>query len=190
MDIKVKVLKEAGYEEALLGLSLSYYREGQDIETWWSPEKIIKAEKQARVLSFKGGGHSKFLESINVWFLVKASRGWHQEMDTYRVGTTKNSASSMHTLIKERVTKDNFVDGTSQVLIDNLNELIESKVDITTLKANLPEGYLQTRQCCMNYMTIQNIIRQRTGHRLHYWDTFIDSLLLQVEHPELLRNTA
>jgi len=183
----VKILKEAGYEEALLGLSLSYYREGQDIPTWWSGEKKVKAAKQALVLAFKGGGHNKFLESINIWLLVTAPRAFYQELDTYRVGVTKNSASSMHTLLKEPVTTANFAEGTEQILIDNLNKLIADKADITTVKMNLPEGYLQTRQVCLNYMCLQNIVRQREGHRLKQWGEFIEQIMSQIEHPEFIK---
>ena len=184
--MKIKVLTEHGYKEALLGLSLSYYREGLNIDTWWTEDKQIKAAKLAQSLAFKGLGHSKYLASIQVWLLVTAPRAWWIEMDTYKVGMTTNSASSMHTLMKEPVTADNFAVGTSIVLIDNLNKLIEDKADITTVKMNLPEGYLQTRQVCLNYMALQNIIKQRSGHRLKYWDMFCTEIMKQVDHPELL----
>lgn len=185
--MRVVLLEEHGYESALKGLALSYYREGYHFDEWWTAERRIKAEKQLSALAFKGGGHNKAIASIFTWWLVTAPRGWWQEMDTYAVGgVTKNSASTMHTLSKELVTKEHFALGTSQVIIDNLNQLITSGADITTIKMNLPEGYLQTREVCINYMTLQNVIRQRRGHRLKMWDVFIDSILEQVEHPELL----
>ena len=188
--MQVIKLEEHGYESALIGLALSYFREGYDFNLWWTPERRAKAVKQLETLAFKGGGHNKALESIVVWLLVTASRGWWQEMDTYRVGITKNSASSMHTLMKEPVTLASFEEGTALSLVENLNKLIEAKSDITTVKNNLPEGYLQTRQVCVNYMTLQNILRQREGHRLKYWKTFIEAVLEQVEHPELLKQGA
>jgi len=194
--MQVKLLKECGYEQAILGMALSYYREGTPMADWWTDEQKLKAAKRLSLLAFKGGGHNKSLESIQVWLLVTASRGWWQEMDTYRVGVTKNSASSMHTLDKAPVTKANFEDGTSAWAVDCFNLcLIQYKdpaseyyKDITRLKNNLPEGYLQTRQVCMSYMTLQNIIRQRDKHRLKYWQDFIGAVLLQVEHPDLLEN--
>lgn len=194
--MRVKLLKECGYEQALFGMALSYYREGTDIATWWTDEQKLKAAKRLKLLAFKGGGHNKAIESIQVWLLVTASRGFWQEFDTYRVGITKNSASSMHTLDKAPVTADNFECGTSQAMIDEFNNClaqykdVDSKYykDITRLKDNLPEGYLQTRQISTNYMTLQNIIRQRDKHRLKYWSFFIDSILEQIEHPELLEN--
>jgi len=188
VDIQVIKLDEKGYEPALMGLALSYFREGQDFNEWFTWDRRKKAIKQLENLAFKGGGHNKALASIFTWWLVTAPRGWWQEMDTYVVGgVTKNSASTMHTLSKELVTKEHFAFGTSQVIIDNLNELISSGADITILKMNLPESYLQTRELCINYMSLQNIIKQRTGHRLKMWDMFINKLLTQVEHPKLLK---
>lgn len=194
LSMEIRILEEHGYDAALIGLSLSYYREGTDFNSWWDAAKQNKAAKQLATLAFKGGGHNKALESINVWFLMTATRGFYQEFDTYRVGITKNSASSMHTLAKEMTTKANFAPGTSSQAISAFNRCLYEYTDIsspyfkdiTRLKNNLPEGYLQTRQVCVNYMTLQNIVRQRQGHRLRSWDAFIVSLLEQLEHPELI----
>jgi hypothetical protein len=92
------------------------------------------------------------------------------------------------------VTLDDFEEGTTHAAINNLNQCIRDYNDaesiyyrdITRLKMNLPEGYLQERQICLNYMALQNIIRQRKGHRLKMWKIFIDSVLEQVQHKELL----
>ena len=186
-DMQVIKLDEKGYEPALMGLALSYFREGQDFNEWFTWNRRKKAIKQLENLAFKGGGHNKAIASIFTWWLVTAPRGWWVEYDTYKVATTANSASTMHTLSKELVTKEHFASGTSQVIIDNLNGLITSGADVTTLKMNLPESYLQTREICINYMTLQNIIKQRTGHRLKMWDMFINRILAQVDHPKLLR---
>lgn len=186
MTITAKVLNECGYNEAMLGMSLSYYREGDDLMEWWTPEKFAKAEKRARALAFKGGGHNKFLASIFVWAIIRAPRGWWQEYDTYKVTTTANSSSTMHTLSKQPLTMDNFAEETEQSQIDLMNKLIAENADIVTLKMNLPEGFLQTRQVCINYMTLQNIIRQRKGHRLKFWNQVIQQIISQVQHPDLI----
>ena len=44
----VKVLKEAGYEESLLGLSLSFYDHAMSLEQFWTEEKKLKAERRAK----------------------------------------------------------------------------------------------------------------------------------------------
>ena len=104
----VEKLKEAGYQEALLGMSLSYYDHAIPLKEFWTEEKIAKAAKQASVLAFKQGGHNKFLESMQVWLFVQATRGFWQEFDTYRVGMTKQSSSTMHTLDKRAVEQADF----------------------------------------------------------------------------------
>jgi len=76
----VKVLKEAGYEEALAGIGLSY-----------NITDMKRLEKIARTLAPKDGGHNKFIESMVVWLEIRAPRYWWQEYDTYRVATTKQS---------------------------------------------------------------------------------------------------
>ena len=109
-------------------------------------------------------------------------------MDTYRVGTTKQSESTMHTLAKRRPEKSDFEEGTDDYLIYAFCGVWEqSKGDVTRLKMNLPEGFLQRRVICTNYKTLRNILWQREGHRLHQWETFCSAILSQVAHPELIK---
>lgn len=193
--MEIIVINEEGYNEALMGLSLSFYDHKQDITAWWDEGKFDRAAYRAKSLAFKGGGHNKFLASIFVWVYVQAPRCWWSEYDTYKVATTANSSSTMHTLDKRETTIDDYAIGTSLQSIEAFNKcLIDYKnpesiyfKDITRLKVNLPEGWLQERQLCINYMTLQNIINQRNKHRLKFWDVFIKEILEQVHHPELLQ---
>lgn len=185
--MKVQILQETGYELALRGMAYSYHSREIPIDEWWTSAQKIKAEKRARILAPKGGGHNKFLESIVIWIDVEASRAWWSEFDTYRVGVTKNSESTMHTLAKRPPTVDDFEEGTSSAVIEGFISVWPYvKGDISTLKMALPEGFLQRRLVCTNYMALRNIIFQRTGHRLVWWGVFIDSVMAQAEHPELL----
>jgi hypothetical protein len=191
----VEVLNESGYDSALLGLSLSFYDHREPITIWWNKEKIAKAEKRAGLLASKGGGHNKFLASIQIWLYVQAPRCFWSEFDTYKVGVTANSSSTMHTLDKRHVVMDDFEEGTSLYMVNTFNFCLdeyrnpesEHYKDITRLKCNLPEGWLQERQICLNYMSLRNIVAQRDKHRLKYWNMFIDSVILQVKYPELLK---
>ena len=184
--MQVKVLREAGYEESLRGMAYSYKDRSADPDEWWQGQ-FEKAQKRAVKLAPMEGGHNKFLESIQVWVDVEASRAWWSEADTYRVGTTKQSESTMHTLSKRPPTYADFEEGTLQTTIEAFQQAWEiSKGDINVLKMNLPEGFLQRRIICTNYKVLKNIIAQRRGHRLKWWGVFIDNLLSQLEHPELL----
>lgn len=185
-NFDLRVLDESGYNEALMGMSLSFYKGPEHPLDWWTFDRQEKARKRARILAFKQGGHNKFLESINVQLLIRASRGFWQEFDTYRIGTTRNSSSTMHTLTKRPAISSDFI-YSDEKLARNLNWNIEHyKNDINQLKARLPEGYMQWRQVATNYKALQNILWQRESHRLEQWKEFRKEILSQVEHPYFL----
>ena len=171
--MNVKILKEAGYEEALLGLSLSYNSE--------------PSERVAQKLAHKDGGHNKFLESIVVWLDVTAPRYWWAQMDTYRVGTTKQSESTMHTLMRRKLEQSDFQIGVDPRILEMLNHW-RGIGSFIQLKAHLPESFLQRRVVCTNYKTLMNICWQRWDHKLPEWKFFIGALEDQLDHNEFLGN--
>lgn len=187
--MQVTVLKEEGHDLALRGMAYSFKDRALDTESWWEGQRE-RAEKRAPLLAPKGLGHSKFLESIQVWIDVEASRAFWSEFDTYRVGITKQSESTMHTLAKREPTIQDFEVNTPLEMIRSFiavwNSLKKIGMDIAILKESLPEGFLQRRLVSMNYATLRNIIKQRSGHRYMWWDVFIKNVLDQVEHPEYL----
>lgn len=184
--MEVKVLEEHGYQNALRGMAYSHFDNAKAVEDWWV-EQFPKSEKRAAKLAPMEGGHNKFLESICVWVDIEASRAFWSEFDTYRVGITKQSTSTMHRLSKRKPTKEDFEEGTTEDTIRAFQFVwCDHTHDINILKMNLPEGYLQRRVVCTNYKCLKNIIEQRSGHRLRWWDVFIDELMKQIEHPELL----
>jgi hypothetical protein len=186
--MEVKILEEAGYENALRGMAYSYFRNDENSDEWWDDAKE-RAFKRAKTLASKDGGHNKFLESIILWIDVNATRAFWSEMDTYRVGMTKQSTSSMHTLNKRPPLVSDFEIGTPFYIIQQFHSHWEqSKDDICALKHGLPESFMQRRILCTNYKTIRNIISQRKGHRYKYWGIFIDGIMSQLEHPELVED--
>lgn len=179
--MKVTIINESGYKEALLGLSLSYNPNQYDDTPFFEQNKELPIK-----LAFKGDGHNKFLESIIVWIDVIAPRYWHCQCDTYRLAT-KQSGSTMHSIAKRQLRHDDFEGGIQCLsLLDQLNMHIKAK-DWIWVKRHLPESFLQRRVMCTSYMTLQRMIRQRTNHKLPEWKVFIDSILEQAEHPELLK---
>lgn len=177
--MKVAILKEAGYEEAILGLSLS------------KNASLNNASLAAIKLAPMDGGHNKILESIYVWLDVDAPRFWWQEADTYRL-STKQSASTMHTIDKRMLEQSDFELPIHQAMLDWVNTLVhkyalsKSIEDLVILKNSLPEGFLQRRIWVMNYKCLRNILLQRTTHRLPYWKIFCEHIRKNIEHPELL----
>jgi hypothetical protein len=179
--MKVSILKECGYDEAVLGFSLSY-------------NSTLERTKEI-LPSYAHGipGENKFLESMVVWLDIAAPRFWWQEFDTYRVGVTKQSESTMHTLVKNQLAQDNFEWIIPDYFLEYLNYLIteyktsKNKLDVLQeLKSSLPEGFLQRRIVCTNYKTLQNMYNQRKTHRLVQWEKFFYALDTNLEHPEFI----
>jgi len=173
MYMDVKVLEEAGYEWAMLGLSLSFQQD---------PARMPEV---ARRLAPKGNGESKFLESIVVWLDIRAPRYWWQQFDTYRVGVTKQSESTMHTITKRPLTQEDFAAPIPKEWLEELNRFIEAK-EWRRVKELLPESFIQRRIVYTNYQTLRRIVAQRRDHRLPEWWKFIFQLLQQLEHPEFI----
>jgi hypothetical protein len=171
--MKVGILDECGYKFALLGLSLSYEQD---------PENMVKVAQQ---LAFRGDGHNKFLESIDLWLDITAPRYWWQQFDTYRAGVTKQSQSTMHTMTRRALTQEDFEYPIPEEFLIRLNNLIAAK-DWEGTKRLLPESFLQRRVVKLNYMVLQRMIRQRKTHKLGEWRIFIALILEQVKHPEFL----
>ena len=182
----VRVLCEAGYKEALFGLSLSY-RTLTPLEIdgtkkdFYDKNHFDKIEKVAQTLAFKGGGHNKFLESMQVWLLVRGALSFWKQFDTYRCGISKQSESTMHTLKHRTLTSQDFTEET--FCIPNIKNL-----SIDEMRDSLPSGFLECRVVNTNYKTLQNIIHQRENHRSQKWNIFIEQLLKQLQHPEFLVN--
>jgi len=183
--LKTIVLKEAGHDEAALGFSLSYN------------STVERAKQLFPSFAFKQGGENKFLESIMIWLDVTAPRFWWQEADTYRVGTSKQSESTMHTISKKPLTDADFEYPLEGEVLWELNNSIrwyndpviqgeEKKMYLAYIKNQLPEGFLQRRIWTMNYKGLQNMYNQRKNHRLPQWYYFFGELFTQLEHKEFI----
>lgn len=184
----VRVLCEAGYKEALFGLSLSYRTltplEINGTKRYFNDDQhFLKLCKIAETLAFKQGGHNKFLESIQTWLLIRGSLSFWKQFDTYRCGISKQSESTMHTLKKRQLTKQDFTEETFCI------PTITQNFSIDEMRDSLPGGFLECRVVNTNYKTLQNIIHQRKNHKSKKWNTFIEMLLKQVQHPEFLIQT-
>jgi hypothetical protein len=183
----IKAAPESNRNTALMGMALSHKPPHLTVIEWWTESQVAKAEKRAAKLAHLGGGHNKFLRQVETTWLIRAPRHWWSQFDTYQVGTTRQSESTMHTLAKHPPKRTDFADDTpwATFAVFWVQWHLHRK-DINRLKSALPEGYLQTRMVTMNYMTLQNIIAQRKGHRLGAWAEFIDKVLKQVNRPQWL----
>lgn len=186
--MKITNVCEAGRFEALIGLGLSYgitsnYEFFDDL----SEEEFDRLESIAVKLAPKDQGHNKFLESIVMWLDVSAPRYWWQEFDTYRIGVTKQSESTIHTIKRTEFTQDSFQLPISQGRIDYLNS-IRLTGTLQEIKNELPEGFLQRRIICTNYKVLRHIFKQRKTHKLPEWTEFIDTIYEQCAYPQYLKD--
>jgi hypothetical protein len=171
--ITVEKLKEAGITQSIMGTALPFN------------VSYEQASKAVMKLAHKDGGHNKFLEGIVTWWMMALPRYLWQQFDTYRVGVTKQSESTMHTLMRRNLIQDDFVVDIYEPTLDRLNALIDTK-NFEQAKAELPEGFLQRRMVCMNYKTIRNMILQRRNHKLQEWKMLLRAILDAIDHPDLL----
>jgi len=144
---------------------------------------VVKMIAVADKLSKLSPEHKKFLRQIEVIIQINAPRYFWSEFDTYKVGTTAQSESTMHTILKTNLTRSNFqtetfdeVDCAQQFInrVERIKEYIGlTDVDkLITIKRILPESFKQMRLVTMNYEVLANIIRQRKSHRLPEWKDF------------------
>jgi hypothetical protein len=171
--MQVKVIGEAGYDAAMIGLSLSY---GQPLS---------KMAPVALRLAKKGEPHCKFARMMHVWLDVTAPWYWWKQAVTYRVGMEVQSGSTMHNILKRELTQADFEGGIEPDTLERLNAAI-SHMQFDYVVRNLPGAYLYRRVLDVNYSTLARMIVQRRGHKLPEWELFTREVLAAVEWPELL----
>lgn len=140
--------------------------------------------KLMKSLVIGGSEHRKYLRQIFVSVDITAPRMWWCEYDTFKIGTTANSCSTMHTIMKKPITQDMFsVDHNDDYLtnlhwtrtleyLNYLREVYNETKNILyfrLLKEALPESFLQKRTCTLNYENVFNMRGQRKNHKLKEW---------------------
>ena len=148
-----------------------------------------------------GSSHRKFLRQIFVSVDITAPRYWFAEFDTYKVGTTANSCSTMHKITAKEFTLDDFSHehlipralDTLQATVDTLNayrnDYIQTKDKIAwwQLIQLLPQSYNQRRTVTLTYENLLNMVSQRRGHKLDEWHDFCDWVFTLPYAEELLK---
>ena len=152
--------------------------------------------KLASSLAKLGGSHAKFRRMIHVSMDVTAPLYWWKEFDTYKVGTTANSTSTMYSITdKEFGPSDFAMDGpilspefgnalahvmtalnylrATYVNIEDPVEKYQAWREIIQL---LPESYKQLRTIDCNYEVLSHIVKERSHHKLREWPMFISHL--------------
>lgn len=144
--------------------------------------------KLAQALIKAGSEHRKFMRQIFVSVDITAPLYWWKEFDTYKVGTTSNSTSTMHKLATTPITLDCFeiddYDNSIFVNKEEIDYLIQFLESLRTKYLDtkdkrywkelirwLPESWLQTRTVTMTYENLFAMCSkgQRRFHKLNEW---------------------
>lgn len=160
-----------------------------------------------RKLYAGGQPHRKYLRQIFAVMDITAPLYWWKEFDTYKVGTTANSCSTMHKIAAKEFTLDDFsvehlgivpncdpeYEGAFEGVIMALNEARHCYLD-TKDKAYwwqmiqlLPTSYNQKRTVSMTYENVMNMLDYREGHKLDEWRKFCE-ILRGLPYVEDIRN--
>ncbi|HAJ96512.1 MAG TPA: hypothetical protein DCO72_02075 [Ruminococcus sp.] len=190
--IKIENTETYGFEAAIRGMrnpmnswdksDSESYQYGFDI-TFKLGENDLELMKQ---LVKAGTDHSKFMRMITVTCDITAPLFWTKELDTYKVGTVRNSCSTMHTIHKKKFDIDDFsFDNLSALGMNMLQDTIcmlniLRKYYINTTEksfwydmiAILPSCYNQRFTWQANYAVLRNIYHARKNHKLTEWHAF------------------
>lgn len=77
-------------------------------------------------LAIAGNAHSKFMRYITVYCDIEAPIYWWKEFDTYKVGTVRNSTSTMNTIMNKEFELSDFENIESPSLVNSFNDIINS----------------------------------------------------------------
>lgn len=147
----------------------------------------------------------KYKRQLNYVFVITAPLYWWKQFDTYKIGVTQNSESTMHTLLKSPITPNCFsIENVDELVIEesfgiycriledlrlsavNETDYQKQKNKFTALVQLLPESYNQTRTVSIPLSQLENIYRQRKHHKLFEWIEFINETVNSIEYPELM----
>lgn len=132
--------------------------------------------------------HRKFMRQIFVSCDITAPLYWWKEMDQYKIGTTTDSCSTMHTIHKKMFTLDDFstehLNSDSLVAMKNIvHELNRNRQSYLTIKDKnywwqmiqlLPSSYNQMRTWTGSYENLISMYYQRKSHKLDEWREFCE----------------
>lgn len=167
--------------------------------------------KLMKSLVSAGTDHSKFMRMINVTVDITAPRYWWTEMDTYKVGTVRNSCSTMHKIHSKEFTLDDFshehlIPETIEDEICHVSPLyaLESHIELLNYYRKrfietkdktwwwqmiqlLPQSYNQRATVQLNYAVLRSIYHSdRKHHKLDEWREGFMQWIESLPYSELI----
>jgi len=200
-------IKVLGFEDAIRGMR-------NPRNSWWLSDSSVDnneftlGDDDFKLLAklVRGGAeHRKVLRQIQVNCEIIAPLYWWKQFDTYKVGVSANSTSTMNSITRDEfrpemfeLSKDLEYSEAFQAVIKELNELRELYLEDSGYKQQafmamiqlLPSSYLQLRTITMTYEALLNICMQRKGHKLPEWKSFVKAMKSEVDYLSVLMNKA
>lgn len=146
-----------------------------------------------------GSDHSKFMRMITVTCDITAPLYWWKEFDTYKVGTVRNSCSTMHKIHAKEFTAEDF--SFENVLNDvatidySLGRLNYARSKYLETKDKrywysmiqfLPSSYNQKATVQINYAVLRNMYHGRKNHKLDEWSVDFCNWIKTLPYSELI----
>jgi hypothetical protein len=218
MSIKIEKTEVVGWEPAIRGMrnpKNSWDRmdsghvcgdkkcsivEGCDLDCD-IPHFVVGDNDHKLMMNLAAGGpvHAKYRRMIVVYCDITAPLFWWKEFDTYKVGTVRNSCSTMHKIHVKEFTYDDFAhEGIDEVAEDfefvkedtlktiETLEWLRNKFNETQEKRfwralieKLPDGYMMKATLMMNYEVLHGQYHDRQYHKVvewHHYCRWIESL--------------
>ena len=134
-----------------------------------------------------GTDHRKFMRMIVVYADITAPLYWWKEADTYKVGTVRNSCSTMHKITEKEFTLEDFshehllesgFNNCLLYIIQCLNTWREKYLETNDKRfwwqiiQILPSSYNQRATLMLNYEVLANMYHSRKNHKLDEWREF------------------
>lgn len=162
-----------------------------------------------------GTDHSKFLRMIHVQCDWEAPLYWWKEADTYKVGTVRNSCSTMHKITAHEFDMDMFShehlfdfcpseqhNSTDilEITIEHLNamrKVLNSLNQDDPLRKEywwqliqlLPSSYNQKATMDLNYQVLRNMYHARKNHKQDEWRVDFCNWVKSLPYSELITMT-
>lgn len=168
-----------------------------------------------KTLVTAGTDHSKFMRMIHVQCDWEAPLYWWKEADTYKVGTVRNSCSTMHKITEHEFTMNMFShehlfdfcpseqhNSTDilEITIEHLNAMRKALNSLDQddprrkeywwqLIQLLPSSYNQKATMDLNYQVLRNMYHSRKNHKQDEWRVDFCNWVKSLPYSELITMT-
>lgn len=214
--LKITETEVFGWKAAIRGMRNAHESWDKSDSLFFIKDVIGKSDLVLmKTLVAAGTDHSKFMRMIHVQCDWEAPLYWWKESDTYKVGTVRNSCSTMHKITAHEFTMDMFShehlfdfcpseqhNSTDilEITIEHLNAMrrvLNSLGQDDPLRKEywwqliqlLPSSYNQKATMDLNYQVLRNMYHSRKHHKQDEWRVDFCNWVRSLPYSELITMT-